>query len=187
MKKKKKTYYQIAKEVESKLDNYPHYVESYSNYDYKTLCENVRLIATRIFILYDTSNDQLDEHLCELISYESFLHYIDKTHRNQRKAIINKIHKMITNIDKFVSADEMDLFFSPYFSDTFELSSTEYFLDFKKKWNDFYYFYKCISKDELWLFEYVTDDLKTFIECLYTRGPLPQRDYNKKYELLVNP
>lgn len=130
MRKKKITYYQIAKDIETKLDKYPHYAESYSNYDYKTLCENVRLIATRISYLYNISNNQLDERLYELISYESFLHCIDKKYRNKRKAIINKIYSMLTCIDEFVSADEMNSFFSPYFSDDFELSSTEYFIDF---------------------------------------------------------
>lgn len=156
MKKKIKSYYQIAKEVESKLDNYQHYLENYNNYDYKTLCENVRLIATRISKLYKVSDNQLDEYLCELISYESFLHYIDKKHRNKRKAIINKIDSMLTNVNEFVSADEMNSFFLPYFSDTFEWSSTEYFLDFKKKWTEFYCFYKCISESELSSFHYVT-------------------------------
>lgn len=76
----------------------------------------------------------------------------------------------------------------PYFnSNLFEAHNSEYFINFKNKFYEFFTFYKCLSYSAKTSdATYVIEDLKTFIRCLYTEEPLPQRDYKKLYNLLIN-
>ena len=162
----------------------------FSNTTYKNIYETIRKIHKRLLTLYNIdANDNTEKtnnNLEILLEFETILHFSNTKHRNKRKNIINNLIKNTA----LTSYSEVEAFFLPYFTNNcFSFDSNDYFVEFHQKLSDFLAFYRCLSKEvkELPTFQYVKDDLKLFIQCIYTREPLPERDYKKKYAQLIEP
>lgn len=184
-----KSLYQLKNDISEKILVNPNACPNTSEDSIKKYTERILNPMAELFNISIKKENQrknnekynIPDKLATLIEIETETMYI-----NQKDTPKKSLTTLITYIThKYwneITADDLRSFFLPIFKSEYINQSQQYFLDFEDKLNCCLDYYSMINPN--YIPTYLSDDIISFINCVYSQEEVPTRDYKKLLEIL---
>lgn len=181
-----KSLYEMSKSISDKIEEDSNIapeakIQDVSKYVKRTLESMASLFDINI---QDENKKKynIPDDLANLVEIEVL--YRKQKNTPKTKPLTTLIDYIIDNQWDKIKADDLRSFFLPIFDDEYINDNKEYFLDFENKLNFCLDYYSIININ--CMPAYLTDDITSFINCIYYQEKLPTRNYEKLLEIINN-
>ncbi len=179
-----KCSYQIVKEISNKIMEDQNIAldikdQDTSNFIKRTIKDMASLFNINIKGEWGEKHN-VPDRLATLVELEVL--YRKQKNTPKTKKLITLIKYIRDNQWNKIKADDICSFFLPIFNSNYIKENEKYFLDFEDKLYFCLDYYSMINPN--CIPAYLSDDIISFINCVYYQEEVPTRDYKKLLEIL---